>query len=273
MASTESDLCEDTEVNPKKDDKKIDKIVDREREVEVAKRQARREKQNENRKSHGLLRRTVSRVKQSFTKPVSGQVTDIQPVDEDSLRIVVDIDGTETSEVLAVPQSSDEYESSPKLMRLLDYVGARRTDISGLRGEHVPVRQKTKESYEIVTPRQFNIVARGIFSVWQSLFRYKIIRKRRTTYKEYHELTNRGVGVTSPFGAVVGFGGSELLFTLAQQAGTIESVTMTLAGLILVGFGIASVLLFGYSVVNWTVRKSVDIVKKITGKLKKLSPF
>lgn len=269
MTTIQTDREEDTTNNKDESDAKIEQIIRRERELKQAKQEARQQTPQSD------ASRSISDIHERLTQPATGKVIDIVPIEEDKIKLVVDIDGLEISEKLRVPQSGDEYRDNPKLVRLLEYIRAERTDISALRGEQIPIRKAKQKTYKIVAPTQFNSVARGIFSVWQSMFRYRMVKKERgyRGYADGYNLTERGLVMIAPFSTVIGLGGSKLLLTLsAQSVGVLYSM-FGLMGAVLLAVGIASTFTLGYASAGWLLKKSAEGLMTVRDRLKQLSPF
>lgn len=275
MQTTESDLHEDVPAD-EENDEKIDQIVDRERELKTAKQEARRsEAATDDATTENSFSKRISTVRENLKTPATGRIKKIEPVDENKIELVVDVDGTESTQKLSVPQSGDAYKTDPKLVRLLDYVGAEKTDISALRGEQVPVRKDRNSQYKIVAPKNCNTTALRVFSLWQTMIRYRLVEKQRHYggYTQKYQLSPRGFATVTPITTTVGLGGSDYLFTVANSLGSLLGTGVGVVALTLGGIGVLSGFILGYTAIGWLGLKSIRAAVGIGEKLKKYSPF
>lgn len=272
MDTTESNSKESDETVHQEQDR-VEKIVERERVMNQARQRSTTKQDSEN-TLREFLNRVASRLNKKLKTPVMGRVTEIKPTENNNIELVVNVDGTETVERLAVPESPTEYAGDPKLVRLLDYIGANKTNISALRGEQVPVRPSYNR-YDVVAPTRFNAVALSIFRLWQFLYRYKLIRHGELWNRDgdADELTQRGIAMVTPITTVIGFGGFYHLSMLSVDFGAVSAFAMRITALLLLAVGIMSGLVLGRVGLEWLAIKSIETYRLIKYKLGKYSPF
>jgi hypothetical protein len=175
----------------------------------------------------------TAEVLSSVTTTISAEIKSIPKPNDGDIKIILDVGDRTFAEKVRYPTSEQEYDSDMKLVRLLDYCGLNMREITELKGQTVPVRKRSEDTFELAIPENVNSVSMTLFYIWQTLIKYNVYQQKQigNSYSRDYKLSLWSKSILSAISSVSLYGvsifSSEVYETLTQDVELLVVGTIT----------------------------------------------